>query len=321
MKKLIKIFIVLSMCLVGCNTVNKDVADPIFNNEPGLHTGKLDILDFGFYVPENINEETGLLLLLHGCGWAGPSFFDEIHMKEYADEYNYVAVFPSQNRTCNSDGCWNYFNQTIQNGNALEIRNINSIVSKVIEACNINKDKVYVTGLSAGGAMSMVLFMNNDMYKGVANVSGVAYGLTKNYLLANDVLLDPDLYDKDYYNEEFIFNVSKDKQKALIIHGDSDARVAYKNSEVSLQQIQKVFDYIDDGNINDSLLKTESETELYKNISYNDGQVEFYLLKGGIHTWYTLNNNDKHKGIEEGNNATAMVSEFFFGSGKLKKYS
>ncbi len=282
--------------LVSCGTTsnkNPHETNPTienqFSNEIGEHKGSLNSFNYLYYVPSCYNSETGLLLFLHGCGNDGYAYYKNYDFKKCAEEYNAVVVLPSQNYTCNTDLCWNWFFENNRKGFALDSAAINEITRQVIEACNINKDKVYISGLSAGAAEAIGLFFSNPMYKGIASVAGIADGVANTINEANDVISG----NSDFtYPKNFYKSVALDKQKALIFHGKMDERVVPANAKYVVKQMTTLFDYIDDKQLNDSLTKEEffgsnslyQQNATYNVTSYNDGTIVYYDIDNYPHT-------------------------------------
>ena len=107
------------------------------------------------YVP--IKPERALMVVLHGCNQSAASYDVGAGWSTLADRYGFVLLLPQQQATNNSNRCFNWFlagDTDRGRGEALSIR---EMVETMIRDHEIDRSRVYVTGLSAGGAMTSVM--------------------------------------------------------------------------------------------------------------------------------------------------------------------
>jgi poly(hydroxyalkanoate) depolymerase family esterase len=120
-----------------------------------------------------------LLVMLHGCTQSAQSFVAATGMNEAADRHGFVVLYPEQGPAANQRGCWNWFEAAHQSRGAGEPAAIAGATRAVLAAVSrrpIDPDRVFVAGLSAGGAMAAVLAVTHpDLFAGVAVHSGLAY--------------------------------------------------------------------------------------------------------------------------------------------------
>lgn len=120
-----------------------------------------------------------LVCMLHGCTQDPLSFAAATLMNQAADRHGFVVVYPGQDRARNSQGCWNWFLPEHQQRNTGEPATIAATVRGLIEAnsrCAIDPGRVFVAGLSSGGAMAAILgTCYPDLFTAVAVHSGLAY--------------------------------------------------------------------------------------------------------------------------------------------------
>ena len=101
-----------------------------------------------------------MVLALHGCGQDGLDFAAGTRFNDLADKHKFVVVYPDQPMTQNGQRCWNWFRTGHQFRTQGEPAILAGIVRRVIQETahwRIDPQRVYVTGISAGGAMSVVL--------------------------------------------------------------------------------------------------------------------------------------------------------------------
>jgi poly(hydroxyalkanoate) depolymerase family esterase len=114
------------------------------------------------YVPSGLRKtaRAPLLLALHGCGQNALEFAASTRFNDLADKHKFVVVYPEQSVTHNGQRCWNWFRAGHQFRSQGEPAILAGIVRRVILETafwRIDPERVYVSGLSAGGAMAVVL--------------------------------------------------------------------------------------------------------------------------------------------------------------------
>ncbi|HZM64854.1 MAG TPA: PHB depolymerase family esterase [Nakamurella sp.] len=114
------------------------------------------------YVPAGLRRTSRvpLLLALHGCGQNAVEFAASTRFNRLADKHQFVVVYPEQTRTHNPQRCWNWFRPGHQFRAKGEPGIMAGIVRRVVAETThwrIDPRRVYVAGLSAGGAMAVVL--------------------------------------------------------------------------------------------------------------------------------------------------------------------
>ncbi|HEX3317560.1 MAG TPA: PHB depolymerase family esterase [Solirubrobacteraceae bacterium] len=134
------------------------------------------------HAPGGVGSQTALPLvcMLHGCTQDAASFAAATKMNEVADRHGFVAVYPQQERGENQQRCWNWFLPEHQARGAGEPASIAAIVRQVAGTTSpwtIDTSRVFVAGVSAGGAMAAILAATYpDLFAAAAVHSGLAYG-------------------------------------------------------------------------------------------------------------------------------------------------
>jgi poly(hydroxyalkanoate) depolymerase family esterase len=122
----------------------------------------------------------GLVVMLHGCGQAPARFAAESTMNRAADRHGFVVLYPEQSHQDNQLSCWNWFLTAHQHRDAGEPGFIAGAVRMVMDVgarWQIDPARVFVAGLSAGGAMAAVMAATYpDLFAALAVHSGLAYG-------------------------------------------------------------------------------------------------------------------------------------------------
>ncbi|WP_436534363.1 extracellular catalytic domain type 1 short-chain-length polyhydroxyalkanoate depolymerase [Actinoplanes sp. HUAS TT8] len=128
------------------------------------------------YVPDGLPTGRPLVVALHGCTQSASDYYSHSGWPKYADLYRAAVVFPEQTSGNNSLSCFNWFTAgDIARGQG-EALSIKQMVDKAISAYGSDPSRVYVTGLSAGGAMTAVMLAAYpDVFAGGAVVAGLPY--------------------------------------------------------------------------------------------------------------------------------------------------
>ncbi len=139
---------------------------------------------YRLYVPNcRVGELRGLVVMLHGCKQTPEDFATGTRMNAQAEESRLLVAYPGQMRAANVSGCWNWFDPAHQARDAGEPAIIAAITREIAAEFGIPQDRVFIAGLSAGGAMAVVMGETYpELYAGVGIHSGLAYGS------ANDVM-------------------------------------------------------------------------------------------------------------------------------------
>jgi poly(hydroxyalkanoate) depolymerase family esterase len=203
-----------------------------FANFAGMRSYRL-------YIPSAYKgQPLPLIVMLHGCKQGPEDFAIGTRMNFLAEEFGCFVAYPGQAKSANSLGCWNWFNPRHQHRGRGEPSLIAGITRAVIDQYMIDKSRVYVAGLSAGGAATAVLAATYpDLYAAAGIHSGLARGAARNMPSAfsamrggRAVISDmPLLTPGPEGARRFV--------PAIIFHGDEDDTVHPRNAEQLLEQL------------------------------------------------------------------------------------
>jgi poly(hydroxyalkanoate) depolymerase family esterase len=209
---------------------------PAFGSNPGALFGR-------FYVPHSLPASAPLVVVLHGCTQNAAGYDHGSGWSLVAEELGFALLYPEQQRANNANLCFNWFNsQDIRrdSGEALSIR---QMVAAMIAEHGLDPARVYVTGLSAGGAMTSVMLATYpEVFAGGAIIAGLPYGTATSV---------PEAFDRMRAHGgppaaalgALIAAASPHKgpwPKVSVWHGDSDATVSHANSALIVEQWRAV---------------------------------------------------------------------------------
>jgi poly(hydroxyalkanoate) depolymerase family esterase len=146
--------------------------------------------DYRLYVPPGARAGAlPLVVMLHGCKQDPDDFAAGTAMNRRAAEQGFIVLYPAQATSANAGGCWNWFKPDHQQRDRGEPALIASLTQAVTKAHDADPRRVYVAGLSAGGAMAAVLGQAYpELFAAVGVHSGLPVGAARDVMSALTVM-------------------------------------------------------------------------------------------------------------------------------------
>ena len=160
--------------------------------------------EFKLYVPPGAGREPlPLVVMLHGCTQDPDDFAAGTAMNEVARAKGFYVLYPAQSRGANPQGCWNWFKHNHQQRGRGEPALLAGMTRQVMAQHAIDPRRVYVAGLSAGGAMAAILgCAYPELFAAVGVHSGLAAGS------ANDLPSLTEIREKEWGSPASLIRVS-----------------------------------------------------------------------------------------------------------------
>jgi poly(hydroxyalkanoate) depolymerase family esterase len=187
---------------------------------------------YKLFVPGGAEPPVGLLVMLHGCSQNPDDFALGTRMNAVAAEHNVLVAYPEQIRSANVSLCWNWFDSAHQRSGSGEPGLIAAITRAIMAEHAIPPGRVFVAGLSAGGAMAAVMaHAESDLFGAVGIHSGLPY------LAASDVPSAFAAMRGDAPAEVVAGRAVFPGVPAIIFHGDADRTVHVSNADAMVARL------------------------------------------------------------------------------------
>lgn len=130
-----------------------------------------------YYVPKGLKPGAPLVVVLHGCTQNAAVYDHGAGWSRLADRHGFALLFPEQTRANNPNLCFNWFRPEDVTRGRGEAASIRSMVAAMEQAHGVDPSRIFVTGLSAGGAMAAAMLATYpEVFAAGAIIAGVPYG-------------------------------------------------------------------------------------------------------------------------------------------------
>ena len=157
--------------------------------------------------------------MLHGCKQNPANFVVGTRMNTFVETHGMLVAYPAQTQAANPSACWNWFDPDHQHPNMGETAIIAGLAAELLKSHAVDRKKVFVAGLSAGGAMAVLM---GETYPELFSAVGVHSGLP--YKSASDVVSAFAAMRGEAPGMEAV-----PKLRTIVFHGDADGTVVPSN--------------------------------------------------------------------------------------------
>jgi poly(hydroxyalkanoate) depolymerase family esterase len=191
------------------------------------------------HAPEHLPAGAPLVVALHGCTQTADEYDHGTGWSRLAEQLGFAVVYPQQQPANNPKNCFSWFLPNKVMRGSGEAHSIREMIEHAIATLALDRRKVFVTGLSAGGAMASVMLATYpDVFAGGAIIAGLPYGCARNVQQAFEAM---------FTDQEHAAQVLGDRVRVAsrhrgpwprisVWHGASDPIVKPFNSEEIIRQ-------------------------------------------------------------------------------------
>ena len=196
---------------------------------PGHFKNEAGARDYKLFEPARDGGPLPLVVMLHGCTQDPDDFARGTRMNALARARGFLVLYPAQSQRANPQRCWNWFKHNHQDRGRGEPAILAGLVREVMAAHDVDPARVYVAGLSAGGAMAAILGEAfPDLFAAVGVHSGLPVGA------ASDA---PSAFAAMKGGARIARRAARPgaMPPTIVFHGDADATVNVVNGEQVLE--------------------------------------------------------------------------------------
>jgi poly(hydroxyalkanoate) depolymerase family esterase len=202
----------------------------------GANPGQLKMFAF---VPDELQPKPALVVVLHGCGQTASGYDLGAGWSSLATRYGFALLMPEQQASNNPNGCFNWFNPNDTARDRGEACSIRQMIARMVGDAGVDPHRVFVTGLSAGGAMTSVMLATYpEVFAGGAIIAGLPFGVATNVREALSGMFRSPSHPAGELGD-LVRNASNHKgrwPKLSVWHGSADRTVNPANANEIVKQ-------------------------------------------------------------------------------------
>jgi len=198
-----------------------------FGRNPGALKGFV-------HIPAGLPAGAPLVVVLHGCTQSAAGYDKASGWSELADEQGFALLYPEQQRSNNANVCFNWFEPADARRGAGEASSIRQMITAVAARHAIDPNRIFITGLSAGGAMAVTMLATYpEVFAGGAIIAGLPHGVATGMVQAFDRMRGHGLPSADRLAAAVRLGSrhSGSWPRLSIWHGSGDMTVSVANAE------------------------------------------------------------------------------------------
>jgi poly(hydroxyalkanoate) depolymerase family esterase len=270
--------------------------------------------DFKVYVPsQRGRRKRPLIIMLHGCTQNPDDFAVGTGMNRLAEEHGFIAAYPGQSMRANQTACWNWFNLTDQMRDQGEPSLIAGITRAIMAAFDIDAERVYVAGLSAGGAMAAVMSATYpELYAATGIHSGLAYGSATDVASAFAAMRGTSSPAAPAQGKSRLKSANG-RVRTIVFHGASDQMVHPSNAEMIVAEARAGLTSPAQETRHDGSAGGRAYTRTVITDTSGVPHVELWAIEGLGHAWSGGSPEGSHTD-QHGPDASREMLRFFLGS-------
>jgi poly(hydroxyalkanoate) depolymerase family esterase len=199
----------------------------------GLFSSPHGPLSYKLYTPQaSRRRRLPLVVMLHGCTQSAADFAVGTGMNKLADELGFLVLYPEQSTSANLARCWNWHRPGDQKRGSGEPAAIAALTRHTIAICKANPARVYIAGISAGGAAAAIIASAYpEIYVAAGIHSGLARGNVTTLSEALSAMRNGPGTDADGKTARPL--------PTIVFHGDQDSVVHPSNASGFLSHLRR----------------------------------------------------------------------------------
>ena len=282
----------------------------------GSFVNKAGARDYKLYIPSRADsgQALPLLVMLHGCTQDPDDFAQGTRMNDVAEQHDCFVLYPGQHKKYNGHACWNWFKPAHQRREEGEPSIIADMTRHIAGVYPIDPARLYIAGLSAGGAMTAIITATYpELYAAAGIHSGLAYRAAHDL---ESVIMAMKNGSKPFKSAKSSTSTERSHGGAvprfvptIVLHGDRDQTVNVKNSDRIVATLKAGLIQHD--------IKVKKNVQAGSDFTrtlYQDGSgqtcIEDWRLHGADHFWSGGDPRGSHTSAK-GPNASEIMMRFF----------
>ncbi|HTU12151.1 MAG TPA: PHB depolymerase family esterase [Allosphingosinicella sp.] len=198
-----------------------------------------------YYLPAGLARGAPLVVVLHGCTQSAAIYDHGSGWSSLADRHGFALLYPEQQRANNMNLCFNWYQPEDAARDSGEARSIRAMIDQMVSTHDLDPARIFVTGLSAGGAMtSVMLAAYPEVFAAGAIIAGLPFGCADNLAEALGAMSAPGGARADILGGA-IRGASPHRgpwPRVSVWHGSADRLVVPGNGEAIVRQWRDVHD-------------------------------------------------------------------------------
>lgn len=188
---------------------------------------------YKLFVPADMADRPrGLVVMLHGCTQTPDDFAMGTNMNAVAEAHGLLVAYPAQTTSDNIASCWNWFRPDNQARDHGEPAIIAGITRAIVSEFGLERDRTFIAGLSAGGAMAAVMAeIYPDLYAAVGIHSGLAHASANDLMSSFAAMRGSGAPKSRPAPESDAIGGSASRPRVIVFHGSADQTVHPSNAE------------------------------------------------------------------------------------------
>ena len=234
---------------------------------------------YKLYVPSGRDgQRLPLVVMLHGCTQSPDDFAAGTRMNALAEEHGLLVAYPAQPASANAQKCWNWFDPDCQQRDRGEPALIAGITRQIMRDHPVDPSRVYVAGLSAGGAAAAIMGATYpDLYAAIGVHSGLACGAARDLPSALAAMRQGGTAAGVRNGDRIV--------PTIVFHGDKDTTVHPRNGDMVINPSKKA------GALRETVQRGQvPDGRAYSRAVYTDSAgrelCEQWTVHGAGHAWF-----------------------------------